>query len=36
MWLLFLEAGIALALLIGIVAWTMSSRHEQQRDDEDE
>jgi len=26
MWLIFLEAGVALAVLIGIVAWTMHKK----------
>jgi len=26
MWLIFLEAGIALALLLGIVYWTMRGK----------
>ncbi len=36
MWLILLEAGIAVALLIAIVVWTMSSRHEQQPEDDDQ
>jgi len=35
MWLLFLEAGIALLLLIFIVWWTMFSGRSGDPDDED-
>ena len=35
MWLILLEAGIAAGLLIAIVMWTMSGRHEHAEKSED-